>query len=261
MSACFFCWDHRDCDRDVACAGFCVLGCSSFFCVGVLVVCPHCLLWLCGGADRYTSKNCSDVHVARSTDSADVLAPSCNWMPHVRLIFLERDFVSCVDKFFCTGATVVVANVFPRGYLGTTSLSPMFFSCFSQFRNKLRKLLCASKGSMRSADHQGNTTTDLQSCCQLQVHQQVADLLRVARSSVRHLRQSHHLLQRLRCFCSLVRSDQGFFPHFQQVIVFCVPGKPLVPTDPLVLLCLSVPLPLSFLPFPLLPVFLPLPDR
>ena len=49
-------------------------------------------------------------------------------MPHVRLIFLEK-MTSCPlstnaatdNKFFCTGATLVVASVLPRGALRAPS--------------------------------------------------------------------------------------------------------------------------------------------
>ena len=52
-------------------------------------------------------------------------------VPRVRFISLECDFVFRVhhaatdNKFFCNSATVVFANVFPRGPLKTQYLSPM----------------------------------------------------------------------------------------------------------------------------------------
>ena len=68
---------------------------------------PHCLQAQARAGAWYTScrddwcrrkRLQCDVHLVRSTDSAEVLPPSCSWMPLARLIFLECDVVSSVDQ-------------------------------------------------------------------------------------------------------------------------------------------------------------------
>ena len=85
-----------------------------------------------------------------------------------------------------------------------------------QLPSQLRKFFCASEGSMRSLHHRVNTATDLPSCFLFRVHLQVADfpVLRVPASVIFARLTSRRI--RLRCFRSVVCSDNPWLLHIRQ---------------------------------------------
>ena len=146
------------------------------------------------------------------------------------------------NKFLCTGATVVFANVSPMTTAFLCDLASFFGpgsrskSRLLELQSQLRMLLCAREGSMRSLGHRDHTATDLQWFFQSQAQVAVHPIVACSKSSELY---QLHLQQQLRCFCSLSRAVTRF-------------STPLLP--------LSVPLRLPFWAFPLPAVFLPLLD-